>query len=148
MGHAAFAEGIGEKLTPIDPPETWYIVLIPPCQVLTGEIFSHTRLTRDTPPIKIARFLEGLESTLQGRNDCELLVRELYLEVAAALDWLARHGFSARLTGTGCAVFAACKNQQEAESTLKRAQAELNFQGFVAKALNHSPLHSTLARVC
>ncbi|VEB84308.1 4-diphosphocytidyl-2-C-methyl-D-erythritol kinase [Citrobacter koseri] len=28
-GHAAFAEGVGEILTPVDPPEKWYLVAHP-----------------------------------------------------------------------------------------------------------------------
>ncbi|MGE8479506.1 MAG: 4-(cytidine 5'-diphospho)-2-C-methyl-D-erythritol kinase, partial [Pseudomonas shirazensis] len=45
-GHAAFAQGVGEQLTPVDPAEPWYVVLVPQVSVSTAEIFSHPQLTR------------------------------------------------------------------------------------------------------
>ncbi len=35
-GRAAWGEGVGEELTPVDLPEAWYLVLIPGCEVATG----------------------------------------------------------------------------------------------------------------
>ncbi|TVP89712.1 MAG: 4-(cytidine 5'-diphospho)-2-C-methyl-D-erythritol kinase, partial [Pseudomonadaceae bacterium] len=63
-GHAAWAEGVGEQLTPVDIEEPWYLVAIPDCNVSTAEVFSDQRLTRDTPPITLAAFREH-----GGRND-------------------------------------------------------------------------------
>src|SRR5690606_20288387 len=57
-GRAAWAEGVGERLTPVEVDEPWYLVVVPPCQVSTAEIFSDERLTRDTPPITLAAFRE------------------------------------------------------------------------------------------
>src|SRR3569832_1641857 len=34
-GRAAWAEGVGERLTPIGLPEPWYVVIVPPCHVST-----------------------------------------------------------------------------------------------------------------
>ena len=64
-GTAAWAEGVGEKLTAISPPEPWYIVIAPDCHVSTAEVFSSQELTRDCEPITISRFLSG-----EGRNVC------------------------------------------------------------------------------
>lgn len=33
QGYAAWAEGVGEKLTAISPPEPWYVVIMPDCHV-------------------------------------------------------------------------------------------------------------------
>ncbi|MEO5573688.1 MAG: 4-(cytidine 5'-diphospho)-2-C-methyl-D-erythritol kinase, partial [Gammaproteobacteria bacterium] len=93
-GQAAWAEGVGERLTPIDLEEPWYVVVTPPCQVSTQAIFTSADLTRDTKPITIADFLAG-----QGGNDCEALVCRRYPEVAIALDWLGKFA-KARMTGT------------------------------------------------
>ncbi|MGO1502459.1 MAG: 4-(cytidine 5'-diphospho)-2-C-methyl-D-erythritol kinase, partial [Marinobacter sp.] len=68
-GHAAFGEGVGEKLTPAFPPEDWFLVLKPNCNINTAKIFSAQGLTRDTPRIKIAPAFEGDAS--RYRNDCE-----------------------------------------------------------------------------
>jgi len=64
-GHAAFAEGVGEILTPVTPEEPWYVVLVPQVSVSTAEIFSDPLLTRDTPPIKVRPVPKG-----NSRNDC------------------------------------------------------------------------------
>lgn len=37
-GHAAFAEGVGEILTPVDPPEKWYLVAHPGVSIPTPVI--------------------------------------------------------------------------------------------------------------
>ncbi len=86
-GHTAWAEGIGEFLTPVELPETWYLVIAPGCHVSTAEIFSNEQLTRNTSPIKMAAFFEG-----NSRNDCQQLVRNLHKEVDNALNWLDNFG--------------------------------------------------------
>ncbi len=134
-GHSAWAEGIGEILTPANPAEDWYIVLTPDCHVDTGEIFSHQRLTRDTPKMKIAPALEG--DVKNYHNDFENIVSELYPAVKFAIDELNKHGRS-RLTGTGACVFAAFDSKEEAESAFSKLPKSV--KGFISKGLNSSPL--------
>jgi 4-diphosphocytidyl-2-C-methyl-D-erythritol kinase len=132
QGHAAWAEGVGEILTPVTPPEAWYLVLAPSVSVSTADIFSDVELTRDTPRMKIPDLLAG-----GGRNDCEVVVRRRYPEVAAALDWL--NAFSpARMTGTGGCVYAAFDSEAAARAIADRLPAEL--PGFVTRGINRSPL--------
>ena len=139
-GRTAWAEGIGEKLTPVNLPERWYVVLTPDCQVSTARIFSHEQLTRDSKAIRIAAFLAE-----RSRNDCEALVRNLYPPVDATLEWLAHHA-PARMTGTGSSVFAAFDDEAEARAVLKQlpdmpAEHTLaGLKGFVARGINHSDL--------
>ena len=131
-GHAAWAEGVGEKLSPILPPEPWYAVIVPSCHVSTAEIFSAEELTRNCEPITISRFLSG-----EGRNVCEDVVKNLYPEVAESLDWLMQYG-QARMTGTGACVFVDVNSQQQAQKIVN--DLPKHWQGFVAKGCNHSPL--------
>ena len=131
-GSAAWAEGIGEKLTTITPPEPWYVVIVPDCHVSTAEIFSAPELTRDCEHITMSRFLSG-----EGRNVCEDVVRSHYQAVSEALDWLAQFGQS-RMTGTGACVFAGFDSQQKAQQVVNNLPKD--WQGFVAKACNQSPL--------
>ncbi len=131
-GQAAWAEGVGERLTPIRLAEPWYLVLIPPLPVSTAEVFSDPELTRNTPPIRISDFLSG-----QGHNDCLPVVMRRYPEVAAALRWLEQFA-AARLTGTGSCVFAAFAEEQAARRVLSRVPK--CWHGFVARGLNRSPL--------
>lgn len=131
-GRAAWAEGVGELLTPVDFPELTYLVIQPPVSVRTAEIFQASELTRDTPLTTIRAFLAG-----GGRNDCTSTVRARYPAVAQALDWLANYG-EARLTGTGACVFAGWPERAAAE----RAAAQLpsQWRGFVVQGRNQSPL--------
>lgn len=132
-GHSCWAEGVGEAIVPVELPERWYVVLVPPCQVGTKAVFGAPDLTRDSPLITMRDFLEG-----RARNDCEPVVRRRYPAVAEALDWLGQHG-EARMTGTGACVFAAFSNEDEA-----RTIAALRAPGgglFVAKGVNLSPLY-------
>lgn len=131
-GRAAWAEGVGEKFTEASPPEPWYLVIIPDCEVSTAEVFSSRELTRDCQPITIRDFLSG-----QTGNVCETVVRKQYPAVDEALNWLAQFA-SARMTGTGSCVFAAFEN--EAQATEISGKMPSKWQGFVARGCNRSPL--------
>jgi len=135
-GQAAWAEGVGELLTEIEPVECWYLVINPGCHVPTAGIFDAPDLTRNTPAITIRDFLKS-----GGHNDCEPVVRRLYPEVAAVLDWLGQYAV-ARLTGTGACVFAGFNSQEQAEKI--QASLPTKWQGFVARGLNRSPLLARL----
>jgi 4-diphosphocytidyl-2-C-methyl-D-erythritol kinase len=136
-GHTAWAEGVGEILTPVELPRRWFLVLAPDCHISTAELFSHEQLTRDTSPIKIAAFFEG-----HSRNDFQRLVRKLHPEIDNALKWLGNFG-EARLTGTGACVFASFRDEATARSALSQVPDQMT--GFVAQGLNESPVLSALA---
>jgi 4-diphosphocytidyl-2-C-methyl-D-erythritol kinase len=131
-GRAAWAEGIGELLTPVDFPEPWYAVIYPGMSVATSNVFDDPELTRNSAPITISRFIRS-----GGRNDCTRVVRKRYAEVGRALDWLGRQG-NARLTGTGASVFAEFESEDEAREVLRGLPGA--WCGFVTRGLNRSPL--------
>jgi 4-diphosphocytidyl-2-C-methyl-D-erythritol kinase len=135
-GAAAWAEGIGEQLTPIELDQPWFLVLTPGCHVPTGLIFADPELTRNSAPITIVDFVMGA-----GGNDCEAVVYRRYPDIAAAAAWLQQYG-SARLTGTGSCVFAAFANKISAEYAL--GQLPTGWAGFIAQGYNRSPLHERL----
>lgn len=135
-GHAAFAQGVGEQLTPVDPEEPWYVVLVPQVSVSTVEIFSHPQLTRDSLPLKMRPVPEG-----NSRNDCQPVVEQSYPEVRNALNSLGKFT-EARLTGTGSCVFGAFPSKAEADKVL--AVLSVTQTGFVAKGSNVSMLHRKL----
>ena len=136
-GHAAWAEGIGEKITAISPIEPWYVVIVPDCHVSTAEVFSSQELTRDCEPITISRFLSG-----EGRNICEDVVVKNYPAVSQALDWLSHYGKS-RMSGTGACIFADFDSRTQAQQVIENLPE--HWQGFVAKGCNRSPLATLLA---
>jgi 4-diphosphocytidyl-2-C-methyl-D-erythritol kinase len=135
-GHAAFAQGVGEQLTPVDPEEPWYVVLVPQVSVSTAEIFSHPQLTRDSLPLKMRPVPKG-----NSRNDCQPVVEQSYPEVRNALNSLGKFT-EARLTGTGSCVFGAFPSKAEADKVL--ALLSVTQTGFVAKGSNISMLHRKL----
>lgn len=135
-GHAAFAEGIGEALTPVAPPEKWYLVAHPGVSISTPEIFNDPDLPRNTPKRSIETLLK-----CEFGNDCEVIARKRFREVDATLSWLLEYAPS-RLTGTGACVFAEFNTEAEACQVLEQAPEWL--QGFVARGVNLSPLHRTL----
>ena len=141
-GHAAWGEGVGERLTDANPPEDWFLVIKPPCDISTKEIFSEQGLTRDTPGIKIAPAFEGDAS--RYRNDCEDVVRKLYPEVNQSLEWLSQFG-PARLTGTGACIFGRFPTESAARIIWESKPSGVT--GFVAKGVNSSPLHQKLTEL-
>ena len=84
-------------------PPAWYLVLTPPVQVSTAQVFASKELTRNTIPIKIPPF-----SVEHGHNDLEPVVCRLYPEVARHLEWLKQLDSPrmAAMTGSGACVFA------------------------------------------
>ncbi|MDL4863264.1 4-(cytidine 5'-diphospho)-2-C-methyl-D-erythritol kinase [Halomonas elongata] len=140
-GHAAWGEGIGEHLTPVELDMPWFVVIHPGIGVSTPGIFKAPELTRDTPPITMARALQGGASS--WRNDCEPTVRTLYPEVARALDWLGERAPS-MLTGTGACIFARLEREEDAEALL--AEIPEPWHAFKAPGRNRSPLHDALDR--
>ena len=135
-GCSAWAEGIGEHLTPIALPSRWYLVIYPGYPVNTAGIFKDPQLTRSTPEITMAAFLGG-----HSHNDCEPVASRIYPEIARALAWLAGYG-AARMSGTGSAVFAAFEDEQAAQEAA--ASVPMEWTRFVALGLNRSPVHSAL----
>ena len=135
-GSSAWAEGTGDKLTPVELPERWYVIIRPGISVGTAEVFQAPELTRNSPLITIRGFLES-----GGHNDCEPVVRARYPEVRDALEWLSLAA-RAHLTGTGSCIFAAFASAAAAAGVAARVPDR--WTGFVARGLNTSPVHERL----
>ena len=148
-GFSAFAEGVGEVLTPANPPECWFLVLVPDCHVNTVKMYAHEELTRDTPAIKVCAALETYEEQRRQNllhNDFEPLVRRLYPEVETCIQLLDNAKNSsigqAMMSGSGACVFAPFASREQAEAV--QAATGSDVQAFVARGVNTSPLHRTL----
>jgi 4-diphosphocytidyl-2-C-methyl-D-erythritol kinase len=142
-GNSAWGEGRGEKLTPMELPPRWFLVIHPGIGVSTAEIFQAPELTRNSTIITIRAFSES-----RAVNVFEPVVCARRPEVADALVWLRAqidaHGapITARMTGTGACVFAGFERAQDAERIAARVPDRWN--SFVARGLNRSPLHAML----
>ena len=136
-GRTAWAEGVGERLTPVETPSRAFLVLDPRVAVPTAAVFQAPELTRDSAPTTIPRFVAGEPV----RNDLEPVVRSMAPAVADALDWLGARA-PARLTGSGACVFAAFDRIEAAERVA--ADCPDRFRAFVANGVSESPLHAAL----
>ncbi len=136
QGQAAWAEGIGDALNPMDVDRPWLLLVNPAIEVATEAIFCDAKLTRNTAHITIRAFEDGAV-----RNDCEQVVARLYPQIGKSLAQLAALG-PARLTGTGGCMFARFASQSAARQAL--AQWQGKGHPWVCQALNHSPLLNRL----
>ena len=104
FGHHAWAEGVGEQLTPLSLPAWRFAVVKPAAGLETARIFGHPALVRDSDPATIPGFAANPFGF--GRNDLQPVAQMLCPEVAQALRWLEAQGLSGRMSGSGSAVFA------------------------------------------
>ena len=154
-GYSAFAEGVGERLTPVKPPADWFLVATPDVHVNTAAMFGHRDLTRDSLPITVSAALDQW-----WRNDFESLVRTLYPAVDKTLSLLDHlvdfSGGPAMMSGSGASVFARFSNRNQALAAQAELQTQylkcfasnkLELRSFVARGVNCSPLHTALSSV-
>ncbi len=137
-GRSAWAEGVGEELTPVELPAAAYLLVDSGVSVPTAELFQAPDLTRDAPPATMRDFASG---SVLG-NAFEPVLRRRSPAVAGVLDVLAQLG-PAALTGTGGGCFARFRTRAEAEAA--KARLPQGWRAWVAEGVAVSPLHQALA---
>jgi len=143
-GFSAFAQGIGEQLTKIEPIESWYLITKPECSISTQKVFTAVDLPRNTNKLSLTALETKDFITDEYHNDCQTLVIKHYPEVAKLLAWLVEYAPS-RMTGTGACVFTRLPSQEEANKL--QAKLPKGISSFVAQGLNKSPLYSVVAKL-
>jgi 4-diphosphocytidyl-2-C-methyl-D-erythritol kinase len=136
FGGAAWAEGTGDELRAIELPPRWYVVLTPPVEVPTGEIFQAPELTRNSEPLKMEDF-SAQAGVDRFRNDLEPAVIARYPQVRRHLEWLSEHG-EARMTGSGACVFAGFESREAAARVMQLLPG--GMAGFVAQGIHRHPM--------
>jgi len=148
-GSCAYAEGVGERLTTIGIPPTWFAVIWPKVHVSTGEIFENLGLTRNSKATKMRALSVAAEEPVgqaavgqmwnpsSGVNDLEPVARRHYPTINQALERLERFG-AARMTGSGSAVFVAAETKAQAE--LAVAELPPQWCGWAVAAVHEHPL--------
>ena len=135
-GHSAWAEGVGEILTPMTLPKHYFLVASINKHISTKEIFSHKALTMTSQIGKMSDFSE----LINPHNDCLEAAIDLEGEVLEALVHLKsakNYLYQPRMTGTGSCVFVEFKHEKDALVALDNLPKQ--WSGFVAQALNTSP---------
>ena len=143
-GDNAWAEGVGEQLTPVTLAPAWYLLVDPGIHVATAELFQAPELTRDAPPATIADFASaavGQHAPLG--NAFEPLLRRREPAVEAAFAALARVG-SPRLTGTGSGCFVEFGDRASAGAALAQLTLPAPMRAWIAEGAERSPLHLAL----
>lgn len=143
-GSNAFGEGIGERLTTVATPPAWYAVVWPQVHVSTREIFSDSGLTANTKATKMSGFSAAATALgpvarreLYGANDLEPVARRRFPVIDEVLQRLGAHG-TARMTGSGSAVFLATGSKEAAQSAV--AALPQQWQSWVVRGLDEHPL--------
>ena len=137
-GRNAWAEGVGERLTPLELPSAWFLLVDPEISVATRELFQAPELTRDAAPATIADFVSGVALG----NAFEPVLRRLQPAVDAVLTVLSEYG-QACLTGTGSGCFLRFQSQAEAEKV--QAMLPGHLRSWVVAGAAQSSLLGALA---
>ena len=136
-GHNAWAEGVGELLTPIELPEAWYVLADPGIHVATSALFQAPELTRNAAPTTIADFVSGAGLG----NAFEPVLRRREPAVEAVFEALARIG-TPQLTGSGSGCFVGFATRESAEAALAALPSSL--KAWVVAGAARSPLLDAL----
>ena len=137
--HSCWGEGIGEILTPISLPKYFYLIVSIGKHISTKEIFTHKALTMSPVQRKIADF----SMVSNAHNDCLDAAIHLEGEIEEALthlDSTENHLGIARMTGSGCCVFVAFEKEKDASIAINKLPSK--WTGFIAKAIDKSPLYN------
>ena len=135
FGQNAWAEGIGEKLTPFSIAMRDYLVIAPNETVSTREVFESLELTKDRIPLKIAGFSDELDLKNLA-NDLEKGVLKKFKGIALVFDWLDQFG-QAKMTGSGSCIFIPLNSIDIGKEILDKKPQDT--VGFIVKGLNSHP---------
>ena len=137
-GHSAFATGIGDQFTDVEPDQSYYLVVKPQVNISTAALFADAGLKRDCKPLSPSQW--DWQNT---NNVFESVVLKQYPAVAKLHAQLLNYG-PTRLTGTGACLFTRFANQQQAIA----AQAQLSLtESYVVQGQNRSSLIRTLTQI-
>lgn len=137
-GENAWAEGLGEVLTPLSLPRAWYLLAFPAAHAPTAALFQSADLTRNAAPATMSDFAS--DPFVQGPalgNAFAPVLRCREPAVDAALAALAAHG-AARLTGSGSGCFVEFATRESAERALQGLSASLSAR--IVAGASRSPL--------
>ena len=148
LGGAALAEGIGERLTPLEVPPAWVVLLNPGVEVSARDAYLWLDESGNyTPPLDVPALLSALQTggALPYFNALQGAVAARHPEVGTALSALTEAGLhSPLMSGSGSTVFGLARTQAQA----RRAAAELQrrFPAWWARAAQLRPQGGPLPR--
>lgn len=144
-GRPAWVEGIGERLTPVHVPTSWYAIVKPEPVIATASIFGSPLLKRDSEAAILADFLADAQLTQSlfegfGRNDLQPPAQRECPEVTQVAEWLESRFGNSRMSGSGSAVFARAGTGGQPMATWSENELPLRWVGRMCRSLDHHPL--------
>lgn len=131
-GKNALVEGIGEIITPITIPKTYFVIIKPEFHIPTKEIFNALEL--DLTNINQDNFtIEWLLT--QKINDLELAAKKTYPQLNDIFNELEQYG-TPIMTGSGSCVYIAFNDKNIAKDVAKKLESRYNT--FLAASLPES----------
>ncbi|MHA0035694.1 4-(cytidine 5'-diphospho)-2-C-methyl-D-erythritol kinase [Deinococcus sp. PESE-13] len=120
LGGAALAEGVGERLTPVEVPPASLVLLNPGVEVSARDAYRWLDEARAfTPPLDLAAVLEALaqETDVPYLNALQPAVVARHPDIARALAELSGAGLhSPLMSGSGSTCFALARNEAQAQA--------------------------------
>lgn len=145
-GDNAWAEGLGERLTPVVLPPAWYVLVAPGVHAATAELFQASELTRNAAAATMAGFVSDpfLQGQLLG-NAFEPVLRSREPAVEAVFAALRSIG-TPRLTGSGSVCFVEFADRESAGRALDTLenQQPSGLKAWIAAGAPRSPLLDAL----
>ncbi|AFA41251.1 4-diphosphocytidyl-2-C-methylerythritol kinase [Wigglesworthia glossinidia endosymbiont of Glossina morsitans morsitans (Yale colony)] len=132
-GKSAFAEGIGEKLSSVNLPLKWYIIIIPPIKISTQSVFNKFSEKNFTV---VKTFNQYLQKPFV--NDFEAIVKKNFCTINKLIENCSKYA-KFRLTGTGGCIFAEFSSEKKARIILQKLPKYI--RAFISKGSNISILH-------
>jgi 4-diphosphocytidyl-2-C-methyl-D-erythritol kinase len=119
------ATGIGEILLKVEGVPNYPLLLVkPPYDISTAEVYANLRLTKNEPRIKLRTFLAKpwiIRDTLE--NDLESVTISSHPQVGEIKQWLLSRGaVAALMTGSGPTVFGIFPDREEVERVAQLAR--------------------------
>jgi 4-diphosphocytidyl-2-C-methyl-D-erythritol kinase len=134
----ALAEGIGEKLTPVDGlPPAWLVLVNPNIHVSTAWVYQNLRLTNRQDDYKLPQFCNKVEDicSILG-NDLESVTIERFPVVREIKEMLLGYGAAGVLmSGSGPTVFAVFGAEDEAHRCYRKVAEVSGWASFLTRTL-------------
>lgn len=136
-GRSAWAEGVGEVLTPLSLGARWYVLVFPGVGAATASLFADPRLERASAPL-----LRAENGDLCAHGNAFLpVLRQREPRVDRAVEHLSEFG-APKLTGSGSTLFLEARDEADADRLTTALKKHYNVRA--VRGVDQSPVLEAL----